>query len=216
MLAKLPKTTNTGYKMKKMMLVIVLFLGSMFFACSLHAGQDRAPVPFSADMNTYDTKGRIFVSPDGMRMEMTEPDTGMEVIMIENYARQVMLLCADEGEKVCTEMPMDLAFAHDDDDGDDRFLIFGEPCGEEPRESKRLGRESLQGRSVEKWSCAYQDGSSATTWYDTKLQTIIRGESDDGVFELTNIREGGVSRDLFEPPAGYSVFSMGDFFKGLQ
>ena len=202
--------------MKKITLVTVLFFGSLFFACSLHADQGRAPVPFSADMITYGAKGKIFASADGMRMEMTEPESGMQIIMIENYARQVLLVCADEGEKVCTEMPMDLNFAHEDDDDQDLFLIFGEPCAEKPRESKRLGRESLQGRSVEKWSCAYQDGSTSTTWYDIKLQTIIKAESDDGVFELTNIREGRVSRDLFDPPAGYSVFSMGDFFKGLQ
>jgi len=56
----------------------------------------------------------------------------------------------------------------------------------------------------------------ATTWYDTKLQTIIKAESEDGIYELINIKDVRVSKDLFEPPAGYSVFSMGDFLRELQ
>ena len=104
------------------------------------------------------------------------------------------------------ETAMDPDQVRESDDIKSGF-IFGSPC---PPGAKaiRIGRETLRERSTDKWTCESPGEGKLTVWFDEWLKTIIRSEDREGGFELTNIREGRQSAELFEPPRGYTRFSM--------
>ena len=84
-----------------------------------------------------------------------------------------------------------------------RIGHFGTPCPQDAR-GRRIDRDTLQGRSVEKWRCTYPERHHIVVWYDTRLQTPIRIDIDedfDEFFELTGIEEGPQPETLFVPPS---------------
>lgn len=71
-----------------------------------------------------------------------------------------------------------------------------------------VGRETLDGRQVEKWevTSTQPDGTTNRTfqWYDPELQIAVRQEFPGGfVSELKSIRVGQQPDHLFSMPAGY-------------
>jgi hypothetical protein len=71
------------------------------------------------------------------------------------------------------------------------------------------GKETLEGRSVEKWEVVVEapgrQPSHTFQWYDSELKLAVRQEfPGGGVSELKNIRIGKQPDDLFVVPAGYS------------
>jgi hypothetical protein len=71
------------------------------------------------------------------------------------------------------------------------------------------GKETLEGRSVEKWEVVVEapgrQPSHTFQWYDPELKLAVRQEfPGGGVSELKNIRVGKQPDDLFVVPAGYS------------
>ena len=86
----------------------------------------------------------------------------------------------------------------------------------------RQGRETVNGRSAEKWE--YADNTtheSANVWIDNKLRFIIRMRDNSpqhkgGTFDVENISEGPQPASLFEIPPGYTkvdIASMIDMSK---
>lgn len=78
---------------------------------------------------------------------------------------------------------------------------------------RMLGKETLNGRTVEKWEVVTQQGSSAPQkayqWYDPELNVAIREEYPGGaVRELRNIDVGPQPDRLFEVPEGYREMTM--------
>lgn len=81
------------------------------------------------------------------------------------------------------------------------------PNGEQT-DSHLLGKESMQGREVEKWETTTKlpNGQSLTgrQWYDPVLDTLLREELPDGaVRELKKIEIGDLPAELFSVPTGY-------------
>lgn len=82
------------------------------------------------------------------------------------------------------------------------------PNGEQT-DSRLLGRESMQGREVEKWETTTKlpNGQTLTgrQWYDPALDTLLREELPNGATrELKKIETGDLPADLFSVPAGYT------------
>jgi hypothetical protein len=75
-------------------------------------------------------------------------------------------------------------------------------------ELKMVGKDTVDGRPVEKWelSITQPDGkmSGSTQWYDPALNLTVREEWPGGyVRELRNIKVGPQPDDLFRVPSGY-------------
>ncbi len=184
--------------MLKYWLALLLFCVLCFFCFSnLYAG---FPVPFQADYIDSNeegevTKGKFFAGSEGVRLESTD---GEQYIMIVNFAESVSWTFLVE-EKMYYEMPLT----------PQDIEMYTSPCEDEDTVSKTMvGRETLQGRDVEKWHCVMQDGDMEKVWFDPRLKTLIRSESEGNIFELSNIREGRVSSDLFQLPAGYTKITL--------
>jgi hypothetical protein len=72
------------------------------------------------------------------------------------------------------------------------------------------GKETIEGRSVEKWEAVVEAPGRQVTrtfqWYDPDLKLAVRQEfPGGGVSELKNIRIGKQPDDLFVVPAGYTL-----------
>jgi hypothetical protein len=205
---------------------IIIFLAglSLLFSSSLHAGDYRPKTSFSADMieegrfegpdgESFSGSHRmkLFVSPDGIRYEIPKTDAGPAHFIIMNFSRMASWICEDTGATgMCIETPLDKEDL-------DYSLAGGSPCDEEDGfAATKLGRETLQGRQVEKWRCdSPEEGESYTVWVDPKLQHFVRQQDNERVTELTNIKEGSLPGSLFQPPAGYSILGMSDLLQGL-
>lgn len=84
------------------------------------------------------------------------------------------------------------------------------------RNGEKVGAETVNGRSTEKWRCTGQtmapqgeQPSDATVWYDPDLEFEIKTVDDSGaVFEIRNIEIGAQDASMFEIPPGYEKFDM--------
>jgi hypothetical protein len=189
--------------------LLVLIIGCTLALAPLHAGPKGAPVPFSADWVVLEEgqpqeQGKYYASSEGIRMESVSG--GEPYIMIFNYDRKLAWNVM-ESERMYMETAIDPDQPGSTDDVMGGLGSFGSPC---PRDAKatRIGRETLHGRNVEKWTCSMAGDETLTVWFDTRLQVPIRSEDEDGTFELKNIKESRPSADLFLPPAGYTKFAI--------
>ncbi len=151
------------------------------------------------------TAGRLYLDDSGMRVENK---IGNEVeVTIYDFARN-MLIVLDTETKSYSESAL-----LDDDLGMMEWLFAkeGGPCGENEDQhlkTTKLGIETLNGRKVQKWRCAYAGGEGGpmtwTIWDDPSLLIFLRVEVDSGpVFALSNLVVAPQPAALFRPPVGY-------------
>src|SRR4029077_11620099 len=66
----------------------------------------------------------------------------------------------------------------------------GDPCmGREGVTCKKIGTETINGRSCDKWEVTQKNGDKETIWIDQKLHFPIKSQTAGGMTtEFTNIR----------------------------
>ena len=85
----------------------------------------------------------------------------------------------------------------------------GDPCtGHEGATCKKVGTESIDGRSCDKWEMTEKGGKVETFWMDQKLHFPIKLISGDVTAVYTNIKEGPQDASLFNIPAGFKKLDM--------
>lgn len=213
--------------MNKMMLVAMTVLTScgVFIASNLplYAQTEGAPVPFSAQWGYYDegerrNGGTYYAGPDAVRVEMVA-DSAVHHLGPEGGPYSVIYNLKDSvawilDHTACTyseqkSLLFGMYWSH-------RIGHFGAPCPQETR-ARRTGRDTVQGRSVEKWRCRTPERHQFMVWYDTRLQTPVRidiYEEYDEYFELSNIKEGPQPETLFVPPPGYISHTVAQHMEG--
>src|SRR5262245_43032933 len=79
---------------------------------------------------------------------------------------------------------------------------------------RRVGPETVNGRSTVKFEGVTPKGEHHFGWIDPKLRFLVKSEGANGTgMELQNIKEGPQQASLFEVPAGFQKLDMG---KGMQ
>jgi hypothetical protein len=69
---------------------------------------------------------------------------------------------------------------------------------------KRVGQETVNGRSTLKYQASSNTGEQAYAWVDPKLKFLVKSQDKEGRgMELKNIQEGAQPASLFEVPADY-------------
>jgi hypothetical protein len=198
--------------------LIFLVIAGALMLPGLPVAAKGPPVSISADYvevaDGVASRGKYYAGPEGIRME-GEFD-GEPGITIVNFSRNVIWTVEGE-ERMYIEMPFE----------PEKVGTITSPCADlemtgQLQKATRVGRETLDGRKVEKWHCESQDGVDAV-WFDDRLKTVVRSRDHDGdSFTLRNIRETRLSGDLFQPPAGYTKMAMpgasfpGGGFKGMD
>jgi outer membrane lipoprotein-sorting protein len=178
----------------------------------------QAPQPFSADMSVTSSNGNVhmngkaFFSLPNMRVDMA--DTGRQnagpmggkVSFIVDGAKKVSYMLMVE-QQMYMEFPVD-----QDNPFSQRMPKFqsfaGDPCSvTQGATCKKLGTETINGRSCDKWEMTQKSGEKQTMWIDQKLHFPIKSVTDKGTTsEFTNIKEGEQDAALFKVPPGYRKF----------
>jgi outer membrane lipoprotein-sorting protein len=178
----------------------------------------QAPQPFSADFSVNSTNGnahmtgKFYFSLPKMRMDMADtgrpnagPFGGKMSMIIDGSSKVAYMLM--------TEQQMYMEFPTDQNNPMTqrmpKFQSFaGDPCSvTEGATCKKLGTETLNGRTCDKWEMTQKSGEKETMWIDQKLHFPIKSVSDKGTTsEFTNIKEGAQDDALFKVPPGYRKF----------
>jgi len=173
-----------------------------------------AQTPFSADMilqgaNRGDmATGKIYFSPPKWRMDMNIQ--GRQAINIFDATTKVgyMMMPA---QKIYMEMHADRAIGGRPMRA--RPMNPENPCSEDSNMTcKKLGTETVNGRTTDKWELTPKDGNDGTltAWIDQKLHFPIKTHGATGdEMELTNVKEATQPANLFEIPSDYRKINMG-------
>jgi outer membrane lipoprotein-sorting protein len=199
-----------------------LFLGLlMLFTVSSAFAQ--APQPFSADMSTTSAngnaniKGKFFLSLPKMRVDITDtgqqrqagPFGGKMSMLMDAEAKMAYMLMPEQQMYMEFPMTQDHPMLQRMPKWQD---LKGDPCaGREDTSCKKVGTETVNGRSCDKWEATRKDGQKDTFWIDQKLRFPIKSQTGNVTTEFTNIKEGAPDPALFKVPAGYRKFEAGAF-----
>jgi outer membrane lipoprotein-sorting protein len=197
----------------------VRFAACIVILCALSAAFAQAPQPFSADMSVTSAngnanmKGKFYLALPKMRVDMD--DTGqrqagpfggkMSMIMDANAKMAYVLLHA---QQMYMEMPLDQ---------NNPMLqrmprlqsLSSDPCSVGDKGDatcKKLGTETLNGRTCDKWEVTEKSGKKETLWIDQKIHFPIKSTDGQVTSEFTNIKEGSPDASLFVLPSGYHKF----------
>jgi hypothetical protein len=80
----------------------------------------------------------------------------------------------------------------------------------------KIGSDTVNGRSAVEYEGVSNKGEKSHIWVDTKLHCVIKTDAGAGGIELRNIKEGSQPTSLFEVPAGYTKFDMGNMMQQHQ
>jgi hypothetical protein len=173
----------------------------------------QTPQPFSSDFTTTmpngnTATGKWFFSPPKMRIDITSmgnSDNHMNVIMDTSTQTTYMLM---------PQQQMYIETHGNSGQGAPalnslRQLGSGDPCAAQSNLTcKKLGTETVNGRSCDKWEGTDKNSGKATIlWIDQKLHFPIKAQEPNGIeVNFTNIKEGAPDASLFKVPDGYRPF----------
>ncbi len=187
-------------------------------AVSLPAiAQIWAGIPqFSGDMKVSgrggnDMNGKLYFG--GQRTRFDVNGRRGEMIMINDVAKQVSYMIMPE-QKMYMEFSGNMRGMRGPGPRmpDAKPFDPTNPCAaNENYTCTKIGTETVNGRSCDKWEFSEKNGSGTrTVWLDQKLHFPIKSVGSDGdSFELTNVKESSQAASLFEVPAGYTKMDMG-------
>jgi hypothetical protein len=192
---------------------ITLHRRTVAFLLSLSATLALAQVPnmpqFSADMKMGRegdfATGKMYWGGNRMRMDMTA--NGHDVSMIHDPPKKISYMIMPE-QKMYMELSANSPMLGRTPDI--KLYDPSNPCAaEEGYTCKKVGAETVNGRSCDKWEFTGSHGNR-TVWIDQKLHFPLRTVSADGhTFDLTNVKEGSQPASLFEIPSGFTKLDMG-------
>ncbi len=195
--------------MKRNLVAAVLFAALATIAAAQYWENIQ---PFSADVQssgrTDEMNGKIHWSGGSLRMDMKKD--GKDVSMINNVPKKTSYIIMHD-QRMYMEMAGDRnPMAHRMNTPQIKPFDPNNPCAnQEGYTCKKVGTETVNGRSCDKWEITGPDGRN-TVWIDQKIHFPVRSVSSDGAtFNLTNIKEGPQPATDFEVPAGYRKFDFG-------
>ena len=192
----------------------------VFLLLCLGASAQVGLSPFSGDMTMKPKqgegmKGKIYFSGNKMRMDMNA--RGHQSIMINDIASKIVYMVMPE-QKMYMEMRAGQGMTpHGPKMPDLKSYDPDHPCAGEPDMTcEKIGTETVNDRSTEKWVFKNaKSGSTTTAWIDRKLHFPVKSVTNDGTeMDLTNIQEGASAASMFEVPAGYRKFDVGAMMGG--
>lgn len=178
----------------------------------------QMPQPFSADFtqgtaNGRKVTGKWYLSGPKMRMEMNAPQQaksgpfgGNMVMIVDSGTKTAYMLMAQA--QMYMEIPASGARDMQGMQNLTNLAHGSDPCAGNPDFTcKKVGTETINGRSCDKWEMTGKNGHKSTAWVDQKLYFPIHGQDSEGnVWDFTNIKEGAQDASLFVVPPGYRKF----------
>lgn len=196
---------------------VIVFLLFILLAGSFALAQLPSIPQFSADMRTsgsggHDSTGKMYWGGSRIRMDMNSQ--GQNVSIINDMPKKTSYMVMHQ-QRMYMEMNASNPMSQRMRSPDVRPYDPANPCANrEGYTCKKVGTETVNGRSCEKWEITGPQGKQ-TVWIDQTLHFPIRSASSDGnTMDLTNVKEGSQPASLFEVPAGYSKMDLGGMMGG--
>jgi hypothetical protein len=167
---------------------------------------------------------KIFVSNDKIRMEGGQGKGGF--VLVDSAAQTAVVVMPEQ--KMIMESrglgnSMQIVTHLDPRDPCPQFLAiakkpgFGKKSAEDGAWTcKRLGDETIEGRSTEKFEVVSPKGEHQVAWIDPDLRFPVKAEGPKGGMVLKNIQEGPQPAELFVVPADYKKMDLQEMMKGLK
>jgi len=187
------------------------------FAVLLAGTLALAQAEFSADIVNLDKAGtppvRVSFAKDKMRAEVQGGAHGGGAIIVNFAAQTSTVIMAQQ------HMYMEMPAQNSGQRIGYNFFETGDvenACGDWQKSShsqgatcKKMGDESVNGRSAVKYQANSANGDVSFFWLDPKLRFPIKWQGKNSAGELRNIQEGPQPASLFEVPAGFTKMDMG-------
>lgn len=162
---------------------------------------------FSADLVRQKPQGaattKVSVSGYKMRLEVTVQTKQSYVIM--DLAQRTSLMVLPDSKAYIVSPPgrtsASIPFFHIDDP--DNACPAWERSVANPGSCKKVGDDTLKGRSAVKYTGIAGDGDTGTAWVDSKLHFVTKWEGQKSAAELENIQEGPQAASQFVVPSDY-------------
>ena len=198
---------------------IVAEVFAALLLCHLMAAQAPAvkATPFSADLqisraNGQDMDGKIYMSPDHVRMELQ--NQGRQSIVIRDLNKQTSYFLLPAQQMYFETSGNNPMMQHRNFSGL-RPLPGDNPCTGRPEDTcKKIAVEQVNGRTCDHWQVTDKQSRTANVWVDQKLRFPVKSVSEGATMELSNIKEGDQDPSLFMIPPGYHKMEGGPMGQG--
>jgi len=183
-----------------------LLAGFIVLLCVLSFSLMTFAAEFTADsiqkQHGMETKGKIYVKGEKMRMDMTKE--GEKTTTINRIDKKIIWII-NHGDKMYMEMPAMIDTLQASKVDLDLTKIA---------DKKKVGTEKINGYKCDKYLITYKDKSmgTMTQWISKKLdypiKMVYHSSYGDMYTEYKNIKEGRVKGSVFEIPKGYKKMTM--------
>jgi len=172
------------------------------------------------------SQAKIYMANDKLRIETAAGSTkgrGQGGAVVMNLTAQTVTVLMDQ-QHMYMEMPAQaqgqrMAYASN-------FFRTGDveaACSDWAQQARnkggtchKVGSDTVNGRSAVKYESTNANGDTSTFWIDPKLRFPVKWQGKNSSGELRNIQEGTQPASLFEIPAGYTKFDMGNMGGMMQ
>ncbi len=195
---------------------ILLLTAVLLLALSIVA-QVPHLTPFSADMEissmqagpaNRDMSGKLYVSPQAMRMDM-EGEGPRQAIIITTFATKTTDILMPQQHMYMEHKAGENPMHRGPNTADVHPYDPKNPCATDPGTTcKDLGSETVNGRTAEHWQVTHKDGAVSDLWIDDQLHFPIKTVTEGTIWQLKNIKEGPQEASLFQVPSGYRKMEM--------
>lgn len=162
---------------------------------------------FSADIVRLKPTGaattKLFVSHDMVRFDsMNQPSK--TYVLVDLSKRTSSMVLVDNKTYVVSppgRLPASIPLFHVVDP-ENACPAWNKTVTEDAN-CKKVGDDTVNGRSAVKYTGTAYSGDTGTAWIDKKLKLTIKWEGEKGAAELQNIQEGPQTASLFQIPSDY-------------
>ena len=221
----LPLFIRAGPPQRRSVVTITKRVLQIVLLCSLLGLVANAQLPqftpFSADMQVSSTSARSPLAMDGKlhvaegHMRLDADSKGHQTAIITDFATKTVDILMIQ-QKMYMEHQMGASGPGMMNDPTTHMKPFdpNNPCAAQPDLTcKKIGNETVSGRSCEHWELTGKDGKVVNVWLDKSLRWPVKTVSGDTTILLTNIVEGPQDPSMFKIPAGFQKFDMGNMMR---
>ncbi len=193
-----------------------------FLLCASFA---LAQAEFSAEIVDLQKSGtpseaKICFAKDRIRMEPVANGKSRGGVVIMNLTTQTSTVLMDQ-QHMYMEMPVQMQQGQQKiaynffrtGDAENACADWGQLPRNKGGTCRRVGSDTVNGRSTVKYEATNASGDTGTFWIDPKLRFPVKWQGKNSSGELRNIQEGSQPASLFEIPAGYTKFDMGSMMQ---
>jgi hypothetical protein len=193
----------------------------LLFTASLALAQTEFSAEIVDNHKTDASHARIYFGKDKLRIEPAQKDARGGGAVIMNLSSHTFTVLMDQ-QHMYMEMPSQMMEQRNTYD----FFRIGDAenaCAEWLAQDRnkggschKVGSDTVNGRNTVKYEGTDAKGEAGAVWIDPKLRFPVKWQGKKGSGELRDIQEASQPASMFEVPAGYTKFDMGNMMQRPQ